>query len=43
MVDKLELIGITKKNKSILDELKDYDRETYDDIISKLIKFSIIL
>ncbi len=34
------MIKISKENKKDLDEMKEYERETYDDIITKLIKQS---
>ena len=33
----LKLIGIEEKTKAQLDKLKEYPRETYDDIIKRLI------
>ena len=39
MIDtKLKLIGVEKETKIELDNRKEYPRETYDDVIRKLLK-----
>ena len=36
-MEKLKLIGVRKNTKDNLDKLKEYERETYDDVISRLL------
>lgn len=39
MVNNTTVIRISVKTKRVLDELKIHPRETYDDILKRLIKF----
>ena len=43
MVKSSILIRISKKNKLILDKLKTYPRETYNDVLVRIIKEITIL